>query len=245
MIPTQAEVLQHYRNSFKRMVEFAKVRFDNDQLNSILFQVSFRDCKRWGQAGIKTLRGREVVFIKLNVFSLIQFPVQGFTEYKSYARNSRIGTFATQDWRVWADALLAHEFAHVLQFTLPRSNSKLRLTATRYEGLGTYENAHGDFFQSIYRVPREEFINEHVTQRGTFAKQDFDRPASARKPTVRKMVTDSFPYKDRTVRLPGGIDVRVVAFLSNARKYKFVGETVAGKRYRFSQMHVNVGLQSA
>jgi DNA-binding PadR family transcriptional regulator len=140
---------------------------------------------------------------------------------------------------MWVDAVVAHEMAHVVQFTLPRQRP-----ATTYEGLGKYEGSHGSFFQAIYRIMRVQFINNRVTGVGRLRERtEFQRTEEQVQVIVSRKRTDRFELEGRTVRL-GGLALTLVEFDLKARKYQYIGVTAAGKRYKLSRMQVLVGLQS-
>jgi hypothetical protein len=246
MIPTQNEVAAHLKSSFHRMVRFANIRFDiSSDLARTAFTASFRDCKRLGMGGIKCVRGVRRPFIKLNIHDVIKYPVVGYSEYRSFNDNRRIGGFRTTDWRLWVDALIAHELAHVIQFILPGSQSRLRKDAVTFEGLPRFESNHGDFFRAIYAILREEFVNPQLDAIGGFQGSNFNKPEGTVSPRMqRTRITENFPFQGRKVHL-GSLRLEVIEFNRSARKYPFVAITPAGKRYKISQAQLVGGLQAA
>jgi hypothetical protein len=238
MLPTPKDIVAHAKASFVAQRDFAAQRFGID-LSDCQLILKNSLAQRQALGGYKSIRGAFRPFIQINVNCLLNYPVLGFIEYKSFHHNSVIGGFATADWRMWVDAVVAHEMAHVVQFTLPRQSP-----ATTYEGLGKYEGSHGSFFQAIYRIMRVQFVNSRVTGVGRlYDRKEFQRTEEQVHAIVARKRTNNFEFEGRTVRL-GALAVTLTEYDLKARKYQYIGVTASGKRYKLTRMQVLMGLQS-
>lgn len=236
MLPTQKEVVAHIRDTVRTQVAWATTRFDVN-LNNLRLVIKSRDCARIALGG----RKGNAPYLQFNIFHLLSYPVQGVLEYKSFRFDRRVGGFATTDWRLWVDSVVAHEMAHAVQYAIKDSGSRLDLGNGRFEGLGKFEANHGDFFLAIYRVLREQFINHRATGIGSFRGGDhFERKEAQLAKLAAKRV-DTFPLQGRMVRI-GGTQLKLVQFDVKARKYAYIAETAQGKKYKLSKEQVLRGL---
>lgn len=124
-----------------------------------LLKITFTKNRIHSQAG---RNAEKKPFMILALAKFLQ-PVYGFLEYEQYSKNTVIGSFRSNSWRICVSALIAHELAHAVQFTIPVSDSSFSIDYTTTHTLGEYEPGHGAFFQNIYRALRKEFINKQVS----------------------------------------------------------------------------------
>lgn len=239
MLPTSKDIVAHAKASFVEQRNFAAKWFGLD-LGDTQLILKNTTAARQGLGGYKRIRGAMRPFIQINVNNLLTLPVLGFIEYKSFHHDRTIGGFTTTDWRVWIDTVIAHELAHVVQFTLPKQKPSPNST---YENLGKYEGSHGSFFRNIYGIMRRQFINPRVSDVGRYmGRTEFHRTEEQVQAIVARKRTKSFDLEGRVVKL-GGTVLTLTEFDLKARKYQFIGETATGKRYKLSKMHVLAGLQ--
>jgi hypothetical protein len=181
MVPTRTQIEQHARQTTARMTKFAKERFSIPALN---FDLRF-NANEGGTSRAVYTKGR--YFVSLCHGSLLKYPVIGMREYARFNDSRTHGSIRTSDWQLYVDTVLAHEIAHIVQFWLKREpNTLIDLRSVEpgsnpfFGEFGFYEGAHGHFFQALYKVMREEFINPRVEMRdrGQRIDQEFDKPAS-------------------------------------------------------------------
>lgn len=72
-------------------------------------------------------------------------------EYRRYTNDAEIGSYSTNDWRVYLNGVIAHQIANISQefITEPHIIAKL-------QGPG---KGHGQYWRNIYKVLRKEFVN--------------------------------------------------------------------------------------
>jgi hypothetical protein len=158
---TEKVVEEFVKHEIARQVNFCQTYFDLTKKWQPYMKLSFSAKNKASQAGRNVL---QKPFMVLELGDYLD-AVTGFIEYQDYADNAFIGAFKSEDWRVCVRALISHELAHCVQFTLPVSESTLRdatQAETAFHGLGVYSNGHGEFFQKIYCVLRKEFVNHLV-----------------------------------------------------------------------------------
>lgn len=158
MIPTKSEVLAYANAKIEEMKVFSNKRFDL-QIDRMIIDINFKDTNRLGLGG----RHNGLPFIRFNLGKLIKYEVAGYNEYANLQRYVGITSFYTKSWKLWLDALIAHEFAHAVQYALPISRSSLSQGKNYFQGLGKAESGHGPFFRKIYRILRDEFVNMNVS----------------------------------------------------------------------------------
>lgn len=85
---------------------------------------------------------------------VLQFStITGFVEYPNFSSDKVIGSVVSDDWRVYVTTLVAHEFAHMVQYCLK----------TKPQGeFGKWKGGHGPYFQKIYGEFRKQFVNHLV-----------------------------------------------------------------------------------
>ena len=219
--PSLAEIEIHSKEVMQEQVKWARGEFHLSDLDPAFLMVNSRTAP-YGQA--RSLR-RGGYRIKLGVFNLLNQTLLGFQEYSSYDNKSDIGGFKTSDWKIWIEAVIAHELSHVVQFMLakvshlhPLYEYKHKLS---FQGLGYYEDGHGPFFQAIYRRLRCQFINHRI--------DICDRVSPAR----------SFePLNDIEERLQtmSQVSIQGMPFTINGKTYKIVGRNpqTTAKLYGFT-----------
>lgn len=158
---TQKIVEEFVKLEITNQVKFCQTYFDLTNAWQPYVKLSFSTRNKASQAGRNVL---QKPFMILELGEYLD-EITGFTEYRDYADDVYIGAFKSTDWRACVRALISHELAHCVQFTLPVSESALRdntQAEAAFHGLGVYSNGHSEFFQKIYRVLRREFVNHYV-----------------------------------------------------------------------------------
>lgn len=254
MIPTIAEVRNHATGFLKVLQAFVAKEFDLN-VDNMVFELDFRkDLAYFGLGGIEKVNGKAVGSMKLSLKKLVNFEVQGFSEYKSLLRYTEVTSFETTDWKIWLENLMCHEMAHVVQYMLPRSTSSLMIGQPRVEtvlmrkhykyvhtavfkGLGQSEENHSKFFIRIYAILRRQFINARVTPAyrvvNSFVGEDGAVVFRARPTANHPLIGTKFPYKGETFE--------VKECFPRMRTYPLlaIGET-SGKRIRFAPESVRM-----
>lgn len=222
MIPSQKEVTQHVNATIAVLKEFAKTEFDVnvDELKPV---IGFRDCNRTGRAGMKD--GKP--FMKLNLGEWVTYETVGCIEYRALARYPAIGGFYTTDWKLSLEALIYHEFAHNVQFMLKYSKSRLREANNYFKGIGYFEANHGPFFQRIYAIIRNKFLNHRIQPCYANPPRAFDKPDAS--PVARNgNVIKEFAHKGTRVKCRGKI-YTVCEYKVSNRKYPYIGVSDCGQ----------------
>lgn len=238
MIPTKAEVEARVQKKIVEMIEFSRTEF-GAIIPQFKAKISFRNCRRLGRAGTDKCGNPTM---RLNLYNLVTYPVRGYTEYKSLAYRRPIGSFMTNDWTVWLDALVAHEFAHVVQFTLYmgriKSDPMSQFRPMKFEGIGYFERGHGRFFQTIYRALRAQFVNPRITDYSVPAKDSdtFDTGGEPMFKTKRELK----PCKFNGAKLYiSGRLYTVIGANARGRVYPYIAENAETKhRYKLSESHI-------
>lgn len=220
MIPTKHAVQKHVEETVVALKLFAKSKFNLDVDNMVL-KITFNECKRIGIAGTNHSR---VPFMKLNLGALVRYPVLGYSEYRSYAASSKIGGFDTTDWRVWLEALVYHEFAHVMQFSL--HTHMVRQNSYYHSELGRFESGHGAFFQRIYSMLRDEFLNHRIVPLCGNPKKTFDRPIQ-----VSNFPADLIGLIGQRVRYRNTV-YTLIEYDPRRHKYPLLGVSNNGRRLK-------------
>lgn len=253
-IPSKAMLESHIRKSFMEMKQYAHEEFDiagsaypiNLEISYKAYPNSHGICRQRGQSKQKA-RG---IYVKINAFNLVNYPVKGIVEYPIYEMNPSIGSFQTEDWRIWVDCILAHEMAHAVQFSMGsmrdhplRDNTSVLL---RFNGFGTWENGHGSFFRKIYKNFRTKFVNHRIADmrfphdRKSFGGDYTDN----RKDTIiaKRQASRLTDHKDigAKVKLPGCPLATVIEYHTRAKKFKYIVKLVGSdKRYKISVAQFN------
>ena len=118
--------------------------------------VSFDQRKKNSRAGRNI---HKKPFLSLALHSYLK-PVNGFLEYEEYTNNMLIGSFTSSSWQLCLTALISHELAHAVQFTLP--DMKQEGEQAMFYVLGQRGGDHGDLFRLIYKTLRKQFVNTQV-----------------------------------------------------------------------------------
>lgn len=162
------KIIEEFTNQeITRQVNFCRIVFDLGEDWHPYVQLKFVSKTQASEAG------RNILQKPYMILELARFKekVNGHLEYKSYANNMFIGSFKSHDWKTCLKALISHELAHCVQYSISYTQSSLRDTTTdlvSFMGLGVFiesaDEAHGQFFQNIYRRLRREFVNDTVEQ---------------------------------------------------------------------------------
>lgn len=225
-VPTRKEIQDHVVRRTDEIRIFSNNHFDIN-IKPFRVKTTFKNTKRLGLGGLDKFGNP---LIRLNLHCLETYPVCAWIDYRSLQRVRGIESFATTNWKDWLDALILHEFAHVIQFVLPRSQSSLRSgnNFNLYDSLGRFDNGHGDFFIRILRVLRENFLNnriELVYPSDYFKAFDMPEEVTERVPVISE-------FHGQKVRLGEGM-FEVVDYLAKNRKYPIIVSN-GTKRYRIS-----------
>jgi hypothetical protein len=140
-------------------VQFCKNKFDlpNDWFPELT--VSFDQRKKNSRAGRNS---NKKPFLSLALHSYLK-PLNGFLEYDEYTTNMLIGSFTSNSWQLCVTALISHELAHAVQFTMPDSMLEVENEKhAMFYQLGKRGGDHGDLFRLIYKTLRVEFVNKAV-----------------------------------------------------------------------------------
>lgn len=233
-IPDIKMIEAHASHSLWEQMRFARQHFFFPHLDEDLVRLKITYSRRSIHSARRVVRGGRFRFyeIQLNTLFISQYPIVGFSEYVRYERDPEIGGFTTNDWKLYVDATIAHELAHVIQFLFYYQGSthpwRQPLTADTFHSLGVYEGGHGEFFQAIYRQLRQKFINHRI--------QDFTVPDQS------YMIDD---FEERLAAMPpsplqgiktriGGTDIEVIGVHPDRTKklFRYVGRTASGSYLR-------------
>lgn len=226
--PDKLEVRTHVAELIAKLKVYAKTEFDVN-VDILRPVITFNICNRKGWGGIDKIK-RPVM--RLNLGEVVSYPVVGYSEYASLARNPAIGSFYSTNWKHWVSALVIHEFAHVIQFSLPHSNSKLKKGANFYERLGRHEGGHGYFFQRTYKILRDEFLNAEI-ERPAYGKlaKDFEVPADQ---VAAKKDYSTCHYLVGKNLLINSTVYTVLGLKTSNRKYPIIAVSKTGRRVKMS-----------
>lgn len=150
------------------------------------------------------------------------FPVTGHVEYASFATNKVIGAFTSDNWRTVLIAIMSHEIAHCVQFSMA-ARAKVAtgkpMASSYIAGLGKLELHHGLFFQRIYVEIRQKFVNPFLTDgvKGKSPKTDAVAPDAIRWITRDK----THPLVNKAFNHPELGPCLVTEYRVLGRKYKF------------------------
>lgn len=165
MLPKGQEVAARTKLTMVEMIRWARQEFNLPNF-SVGYQLTSKSDRSWCKSGFTESR------LQIGVESLMKKEVIAFPEYRSFNNYMEVGGFKTTDWRLYLDAILAHEVSHAVQYELIRKAIKdgaqvrRRLKDVSYyvEGLGYTEGGHGSFFLAIYKRFRNRFINPSLTR---------------------------------------------------------------------------------
>jgi hypothetical protein len=153
-------VKEFVQQELQTQVEFARKQFQLPADWSPELKISFDQRKKNSRAG----RRGSKPFMELALASYLQ-PVNGFLEYEDYTTNMLIGSFKSHSWKLCLTALISHELAHAVQFTMPAALADAQPETGQqamYYVLGKKGGDHGDLFRLIYKTLRKEFVNSQV-----------------------------------------------------------------------------------
>lgn len=157
----QKEVKEFTLAKIKEIEAFSKEVFDLSDTFSIKPTIRFSERgkgRSWGGVKIKP-GGSPVPYVSLN---LSICTIGTFHEYKSFADNKHIGAVENCNWQKWVAALVAHEIAHVVQFSLVRPlyfAKDQRAFSNSTITPPSWTSGHDLFWKNIYRILRTEFVN--------------------------------------------------------------------------------------
>lgn len=151
--------------------------------------------------------------VKFQSYHFVRDQVKSFSEYPTYNAWPEIGGFESTDWELVADALVAHELAHIIQYALkyaPNTHPLIIPDSNRFfMDLGRYELSHGKFFRQIYRRFRAQFINHRVpasaytAPRGDFIEGTAFEERMEAKTGDHPLVGLKFEFKGRELEIVG------------------------------------------
>ena len=153
-------VKEFVKNELEKQVKFVRTTFFLGNDWSPELTVSFDQRKKNSRAG---RRGTKP-FMELALSSYLQ-TVNGFLEYEDYTTNMLIGSFKSHSWQLCLTALISHELAHAVQFTMPAVMTEVEPESEQqamFYVLGKKGGDHGDLFRLIYKTLRKEFVNKQV-----------------------------------------------------------------------------------
>jgi hypothetical protein len=143
------------REALREMVQHIRVKLNKPDWSCRLklrFEGSKLRCSRGGL-------GRDMkpyISLALNTYRWgADFANQTFEEYKSFAWDRVIGSLRNVTKRTCVRAIVAHELAHAVQFTLMFKMA----TASEYAHGGVNDRGHGVLWKEIYRDLRINFVN--------------------------------------------------------------------------------------
>lgn len=237
MIPTRNEVKAFATAKIEEIKAFANVYFDL-QIDKMIIDINFKDTDRLGLGG----RKGSLPFLRFNLGRLVKYGVKGYNEYSTLQSYVGVASFYTTNWKLWLETLIIHEFAHVVQFALPLSASKLQSRYNYFDKLGRFENGHGDFFRAIYRVLRNEFVNDRISdvyhRVDVFDMTDDDKKerVAAKVAKRAKQISTVHPLMGSKIPYKGKVYV-ISEFNKRAPKYALVGIASCGARLRMPESY--------
>ncbi|MNK47836.1 hypothetical protein D3C87_666560 [compost metagenome] len=235
MIPTRTEVTAFATAKIEEIKTFANKHFDL-KIDRMIIDINFKDTNRLGLGG----RKGAYPFMRLNLGKLVKYEVKGYNEYATLQSYVGVSSFYTTNWKLWLETLIVHEFAHVVQFALPNSTSKLQSRYNYFDKLGRFENGHGDFFKAIYRVLRNEFVNDrisdvyHNVEVFDIPDEDKQERIAARKEKRAKQISTEHPLMGSKIPYKGKVYV-ISEYNKRAPKYALVGVAACGARLRMPE----------
>lgn len=167
-------ISSYTENKFDIIHEFAKDRFGLK--DDIELKISFSDARTRSRGGYSIKKKKMYISLVLSRYVRAAYnqykynDTQAFKdflypEYKGFKHSKTIGEFLGY-WTLALTALICHEVAHAVQFN--RTHGSGASIDSGYEGAvieamnGKVHAGHGLDFQYIYRVLREEFVNQHI-----------------------------------------------------------------------------------
>ena len=218
MLPTMDQFTAAINKAVAEQVEWMNAEFGFSGLN---IRTKIVDVPTGPLGQMRVLRkDRQVTGyqVKFQAFHFLRDEVKAFTEYASYNAWPEIGGFETKDWQLVADALVAHELAHVVQYAFRHAGTSHPFYVARAEyprdmffnGIGCYEGGHGYFFRQIYKRFRKQFINDRVpasaytNPKGDFIESGhFEERMEAKTEEAHPLVGIKFQFKGKTYEVVG------------------------------------------
>jgi hypothetical protein len=206
--PSQQELTTLvYENAYMMNV-FSREQFDlpDDWVPQI--KLDFKDTTGRSFGGVDSMN-RPSMTLYLGV--LQKYRPHGFPEYARYSKHKRIGNVASSDWRVYVTTLMAHEYSHVVQFSLNGRSNKLALASPNaFQGLGNWSGDHGDFFKNIYVQFRDEFVNTLVDKEALGA------------PVAKISIRHEHEWLGKFYQSPKFGKLQIITYQPRARIWKFI-----------------------
>lgn len=157
MDATEAHVHNYALVVSRVMTEFCRRRFNLGEDWTPVVRCDFNPRRRRSWGGLRRVGGRDnpcVPFMSLVLSRYVGGQAQTvYNEYKRFASDPVIGSFNATNWEMALAALIAHEIAHCVQFTVKDPEV--------LKELGEPTKGHGDFWRKIYAILRQEFVNRH------------------------------------------------------------------------------------
>ena len=113
MLPKGQEVVARTKLTMVEMIRWARTEFNIPDF-SVEYLLTSNSDRSWCKSNIGSSR------LQIGVQSLMKKEVLAFPEYRSFNNYMDVGGFKTSDWRLYLDALLAHEVSHAVQYELIR-----------------------------------------------------------------------------------------------------------------------------
>jgi hypothetical protein len=243
MLPTKSQVIAQIEQLIANLKDYAKDEYDLN-VDNLDLKIKFKSCDFLGTAGFHI----DKPVMKLNILSFISKEVIGYKEYPRISRNSHIGSFESNDWRLVLDNLVVHEFAHVIQYGFVYSPQKSKLIEC--DGIskkdyyiknhGWFNTSHSDFFQSIYTDLRMKFINHRVNGRiGVDIPAIFKHEIKPQEPNTPKHKPENKGFEGAKIQVKDSI-FTFSHFTERKMKYNMVFVSQAGKTVRANALYVNM-----
>lgn len=139
----------------KIMVDFSQKTFNLSKDFTLMIRCDFGENRFQARGGNKYFPKMKEYFpfISLSLFRFTNPRCTRFVEYESFAKDPTIGTFCGNSWEKALNALLAHEIAHAIQYSI-KDNEIIEM-------LGGYSIGHGVFWKNIYTLLRVNFVNNN------------------------------------------------------------------------------------
>lgn len=114
--------------------------------------------RRSSRGGIRN--GKAMMSLALNCFvTWSDDRLKFFNEYRSFANDPQIGSMNFDDWKGSLRCLVAHEFAHVIQFAFWSAKDEDNNYRLSNKERSIMRPPHGHGFRNIYRILRTRVIN--------------------------------------------------------------------------------------
>ncbi len=220
------EASSHINSVFAQVSILAKDLFGVDISKT---EIIVSDSKSLSPGTAYSLRPNHRIRFRIGL--LLASRIAGFTEYKSYSRDPRIGSFATTDKREWLVALVCHEAAHIINYELKR----LKIPVPGFSQAAVAKANHSPIFRHIYKKIRIVMIPRETT----YYEGNIYLDAT---PVRKKVVAYAdFPEKGTMVEIHGK-KYEVVLFKPRNYKYPFIAVN-GNKRYKLLRKTVEAAMK--